>query len=602
MERFDKSNELNTAECLIMRLLSAVLFTGLFVLMENRGRFVSIDTLNDFPNYRFFLVYLVIFLLMTVIVMKMNAIGAKNMDAVFLMVSSMAYGISIALNISNIYYISVVGLMVVLVFRYIIIRLGYAYRDLRLSDKNMKIILAIFGGVTFVYLCSLLVLRVYLLKPVTFDFGIFVQMFYYMKKSLIPYTTCERFELLSHFTVHFSPIYYLILPFYTVFSSPVTLVVVQLAAVLSGVIPLYLMCRNKKASNIVTLALCFAYILYPSLRGGLFFDFHENKFLAPLVLWLLYFFDMEEFKRKKTMGIIVFTLLIVMVKEDAPIYTACIGMFQIFYKKDRREKIAGLMVMGFSVLYFFVVFYFMGIYGDAGSAITSFGRYENLMITDYDGVAGLVINMLKDPAYVMSQLLSAEKLEFVLWMFLPVLFLPFQTKRISTFILLIPLVVLNLLSNYEYQHSIYYQYTYASGVLVIYVTLLQMHRMRGSRGKSMAIGVMVISLLMSASSISDKNTYYSDFKNFGGVIREVRELLNQIPLDASVSASTNFVPVLAERDEIYKHKKEDQMDYIVLTLSGYEKTSNMTEAEWYMEHGYHLFGKIEDKVLVLEKN
>ena len=168
----------------------------------------------------------------------------------------------------------------------------------------------------------------------------------------------------------------------------------------------------------------------------------------------------------------MFTLLILMVKEDAPIYTACIGLFQAVYKKDKRDKIAGLTIMVFSVIYFFVVFHFMGIFGDAGGAITSFGRYKNLMITEYDGIGGLVLNMLKDPAYVMSQLLTTEKLEFLLWMFLPVLFLPLQSRNLATYILLTPLVVLNLLSNYPYQHSIYFQYTYASGTLVIYLSLL----------------------------------------------------------------------------------------------------------------------------------
>lgn len=602
MERFVKKNEWNTAECLIMRALSAAFISGLFVLVENPKRFVSIESLNEFSNRRFLIIYLMVFLGITVLVMAVGSIGAKNMDAVFLMISSMTYGMCIALNTKDIYYISITSLMVVLVFRYISTRLGYTCRNFCLSDKKMKIILVIFVIVSFVYLCSLVVLRVYLMKPVTFDFGIFVQMFYYMKKSLIPYTTCERYELLSHFTVHFSPIFYLILPFYALFPSPYTLVVVQLAAVLSGVIPLYLMCRNKKLSNIATLALCLAYILYPALRGGLFFDFHENKFLAPLVLWLLYFFDLEQFRKKKITGIVVFTFLILMVKEDAPIYTACIGLFQIFSKKDKKDRIAGLLVMIFSVLYFFVVFYFMGIYGNAGGSITSFGRYENLMVTDYDGVAGLVMNILKDPAYVFSQLLSAEKLEFVLWMFLPVLFIPFRTRNISTYILLIPFVVLNLLSNYEYQHSIYYQYTYASGVLVIYLTLLELRRGRGIRGRTEAVCVMAASLLMSASAISDRNVYYNDYAQYSSSIDEVRDLLAQIPQEASVSSATSYLPVVAQRDEVYRHKEEDQMDYIVLTLSGYEEASNLAEAERYMENGYHLFGKIEHRVIVLEKN
>lgn len=319
-------------------------------------------------------------------------------------------------------------------------------------------------------------------------------------------------------------------------------------------------------------------------------------------MWLLYFFDLEKFGKKKAAGITIFTLLILMVKEDAPIYTACIGLFQMFYKPDKKEKIAGICVAVFSVIYFFVVFHFMGIYGDAGSAITSFGRYENLMVSDYDGVAKLVLNMLKDPAYVIKQLMTAEKLEFVLWMFLPVLFLPFCTRRISSFILLVPLVVLNLLSNYGYQHSIYYQYAYASGALVLYAASLELVKRKGIRGQAISICIIVMSLLMSVSSISDKSVYYSDYRNYHEKIEEVRALLEKIPKEASVSCSTFYVPVIAERDEIYRHKKGNKMDYIVLTLSGSEKETNQKEAEEYLKNGYRLFGEVEDRIIILEKN
>lgn len=601
MRESTQKRNLSVTEIIIMRFIAAILFSSLFVLMDDKQRFVSIQTLNKFSDYRFLLCYVIIFCAVTIFVALADYLNIKNMDAFFLMTSSFIYGTSIALNTTDIYYIATTGLFVVLVFWYIVTRLGYTYKYLKLSDRKLKIILAVFVIINFLYLLTLLLLRVYLFKCPTFDFGIFVQMFHYMKNEFIPYTTCERDKLLSHFTIHFSPIYYFILPFYMVFTSPYTLIVVQLIAVLSGIIPVYLMCRNKKASNIATLAMCLAYLFYPTLRGGLFFDFHENKFLAPLVLWLLYFFELEKFGKKKLMGITVFTFLILMVKEDAPIYTTCIGLFEMFYKSDKRDKIAGFSIAVFSVIYFFVVFHFMGIYGDAGSAITSFGRYENLMISDYDGVPKLVLNMLKNPAYVIKQLMTAEKLEFILWMFLPVLFLPFRTRKISSLILLIPLVVLNLLSNYGYQHSIYYQYAYASGVLVLYAAFLELSKMKGIRGQSFSICMIVMSLLMSISCISDRSVYYNDYVRYHEKVDEVRELLEKIPKEASVSSSTFYLPVIAQRNEIYRHKTGDETDYIVLTLSDSEKDINLREADEYMKKGYRLFGEIEDRIIILEK-
>lgn len=240
--------------------------------------------------------------------------------------------------------------------------------------------------------------------------------------------------------------------------------------------------------------------------------------------------------------------------------------------------------------------------GDAGNSITSLGRYDNLMVTDYDGIAGLVMNILKDPAYTISQLLDAEKAEFLLWMFVPVMFLPLYTRRLSRYILLIPLVLLNLLSDYQYQHSIYYQYAYASGTLVIYLTYLELSSFRGNRARRFSAYIIILSFLLSTASISSRNTYYSEYKTNGDIRGEVHKLLERIPEDASVSATTTYVPPLAQRDEIHKYTTGDTTDYIVLSVEGKNGEIYRPAAQNYLENGYHLFGEVDDIVIVLEKD
>ena len=125
--------------------------------------------------------------------------------------------------------------------------------------------------------------------------------------------------------------------------------------------------------------------------------------------------------------------------------------------------------------------------------------------------------------------------------------------------------------------------------------------MKGIRGRAFSVCIIVMSFLMSISCISDRSVYYNDYVNYHEKIDEARELLEKIPEEASVSSSTFYLPVIAQRDEIYRYKDGDEMDYIVLTLSGSEKDTNLRKAEEYMEKNYQLFGKIEDRVIVLEK-
>ena len=112
-----------------------------------------------------------------------------------------------------------------------------------------------------------------------------------MKKTGLPLVTCERDVLLSHFAVHISPIYYLLLPFYALFPSPLTLQIGQAVIVASGVIPTLLLCKHYCLSGKSTCALVLIYVLHPALSGGCFFDIHENCFLTPLLLWMFYFFE-----------------------------------------------------------------------------------------------------------------------------------------------------------------------------------------------------------------------------------------------------------------------------------------------------------------------
>lgn len=149
---------------------------------------------------------------------------------------------------------------------------------------------AIFAGVCGLIgggvIAGITCLRYATFSAPNFDFGLFCQMFHYMKTDGIPLVTCERNVLLSHFVVHLSPIFYLILPFYAIFPSPMTLQIAQAVIVASGVIPVYLLCRHFKLGGKATMLVCLIYSLYPALAGSCFYDLHENCFLAPILLVL----------------------------------------------------------------------------------------------------------------------------------------------------------------------------------------------------------------------------------------------------------------------------------------------------------------------------
>ena len=108
----------------------------------------------------------------------------------------------------------------------------------------------------FAFVSAWTVGRVYCMHASTYDFGIFAQLFHNMKETGLPMTTLERDGWMSHFDVHVSPIYYLMLPFYMLVPTPATLQVLQAAVMASAAIPLWLIGKRHGLSGEQRMLLC----------------------------------------------------------------------------------------------------------------------------------------------------------------------------------------------------------------------------------------------------------------------------------------------------------------------------------------------------------
>ena len=308
-----------------------------------------------------------------------------------------------------------------------------------------------------------------------FDMGIFTQMYDNMvdpAHNFQPITTCERGSYLTHFAVHFSPILYLLMPFCLIFEPTVVLVVAQIVLVLSGVFPIFLICREVKLSNIKTTVMSLLYLLFPVMSSGSFYDFHENAFLAPLILWTLYFSHKK--KWYNTLLMFVFALLVLAVKEDAAIYVAFIALYVIF---GQKKYIRGSALFVMTVAYFFFAISMIAhfqqdmLFGAEGNMLSS--RYANI-IGEEAGFLSLVKVLILNPALYAVESLTANKLTYAFNMLLPLAFLPLITRKPSRWLLLGPFYVLNLVTDYQYQHDIGFQYSFGSGALLVYLAVVNL--------------------------------------------------------------------------------------------------------------------------------
>ena len=480
------------------------------------------------------------------------------------------------------------------------------------AQKRYGVIVAVAATVFFLVVSAWTVCRVWAFSTPTFDFGIFSQMFYNMKISGLPMTTVERDGLLSHFAVHVSPIYYLMLPFYVLFPYPVTLQILQAAVMASAVIPLWLIGKRHGLSGGMRAILCGVLLAMPAFAGGAGYDLHENAFLTPLLLWLFYAVD-----TKNSWLIIAFALLTLLVKEDAAVYVAVVGIYLILrsgLQKDKDGIFWGLGLLGASIIYFFAVTWYLSA---AGDGVMTY-RYQNFM-TDRDGSLLSVIKaVLLCPMKAVYECVDAEKLQYIALTLLPLLGMPLLTRKYERFVLLIPYILVNLMSDYTYQHSIFFQYNFGSLAFLIYMTARNLADLKWTRVRYVAASLaLIVSVCCFGGQILPKAkaavNHYTDYR---GYYSQVQQALDRIPDGASVSATTFYTTYLSQREILYdvRYAKEEHIlstEYVALNMRSagdYEKYATGSRngfevfTELLEENGYRVIYQWEDRIVIYQKD
>ncbi len=521
---------------------------------------------------------------------------------------------TIAFSITRVYLSACVVILIVLGV--------FAYYGRRKTDEIQGIrsgyfwITVSLTAAFFLFVSAWTVGRVYSFSTPTYDFGLFSQMFYHMKETGLPMTTLERDGLLSHFAVHVSPIYYLMLPFYCLIPTPATLQVLQAAVLASAVIPLWKIGKHHGMSELQRMFLCALLLLYPAYAGGTSYDLHENCFLTPLILWTFYGVD------KKNIAItVIASVLTLTVKEDAAVYVAVIALWLILKallgKTEARRKsfFTGVGMLAVSVAWFLLVTAYLS---KSGDGVMSY-RYDNFM---YDGGSSLLTvikSAFLNPMKILYECADAEKLTFILLTLLPLAALPLLTRKYERYVLLIPYILVNLMPDYQQQHDIFFQYTFGSFAFLIYLTAVNLSDLKADRKRLIALGSAVtISAVCFCTVVLPKGIEYPIRAiRYSGYYQSIRDTLDTIPDGASVASTTGYTTYLSEREILYyiRYCSEEHLlasEYVVLNFSsdieykkyasggrnnGFENLVSLLE-----ENGYTKFESLENVLVIYKKD
>ncbi len=460
------------------------------------------------------------------------------------------------------------------------------------------------GGTLFLLLSSYLC---YVTSP-SVSTGVYIQMMESLRSGFSFDTTLEFGEAVSHLAAHISPIFFVYLPFYALIPSPVTLMVLQVLAVYSAVIPLWKICRGKGLSPALSALVCGLLCLYPAVWGGTAGALHEYALLLPLLLWLLWSFEARK-------GVLpwVLSALVLCVRETCAVHLFAVALYRLVTvskKTDgeelslRRERFRALLLMGISAVWLITCLTVLT-HAGKGTLITRFQNVTGEYGSFFDS---LIREFVYNPALIFYEMLSEDKLKYLLTLLLPLGLLPVLSKRKAGLVFLIPTVLLNLVSDFPFHFSLDYPYSFAVAAFALYLTADTLAHLVSSADKArltkrLTVLAVCFTLIVGGFRLAGYGLFTEYAFDGRDEVASMTELLEAVEDGAPVSASGRLVPSLAAREEVYYLHQGQLTEYVVIDLR--EEWATEADAKfdekYYTDKGYTVVKRCADVGVVLKK-
>ena len=425
---------------------------------------------------------------------------------------------------------------------------------------------------------------------------------------------------------HFSPIVFFLSLFYLLWEDPRMLLVIQSLVLALPALIIYRLAKEKLKNEFIALSFSAAYLLSPLLQWGNVSDFHQSAF-APLFILLVFYF----LQKRKFAKYALFLGLLLLCKEDTTFYAFTFGFYAFFFQKERK---VGLLTMLISILWGITVFRIVIPYfrGDLGQNYWLAEKF----VQRYDWLGDRPLDFVKTiffkPVYVFKNLFTAVRIRPIAHLFIPTMFLPLFSP--STFLLVLPPLFQNLLSNYYWQKNLLAQYSFPVIAFIFIASIYGAYNLiyhksflkkisRDKKKFAISIYLLITGFLVnhyfSPSPLAKKPNFYrvQKYDHFGHFqitehARIGHKFLKLIPQDASVCAQDKFIPHLTHREDIYEFRGLDKepflsksVDYLFFDTSS--KTFNLEQDVYYKQIASFLMEKkygvvaSEDGYILLKK-
>ena len=175
--------------------------------------------------------------------------------------------------------------------------------------------------------------------------------------------------------------------------------------------------------------------------------------------------------------------------------------------------------------------------------------------------------------------------------------------------MIFPFLLINLMSFYPYQYDINFQYTFATTAFFFYIIVMNLADMTHITRKTFATAALCAGICIALVTTANYRDIFKNTWKNRETYAKMNEILETIPDDASVRASTFLIPKLSKRAEIYEFNgvtafgnepNKIETDFLAFDLRpGYYGEVITKLIQEYKNEGYIIFAESENLLLIL---
>ncbi|MFO0678668.1 MAG: DUF2079 domain-containing protein [Polyangiaceae bacterium] len=386
----------------------------------------------------------------------------------------------------------------------------------------------------------------------------------------------------NHAGAHFDPILIGLSPLYGLFPTTKTLFVIQEVFVASGALPLFWLAERRIGDRVVAFFLASLYLLQPALQGATLYDFHSLTLSAPFIPWIVWLLEV-----RSRVALSIVCALLVTVREDMALLLTATMAFAAFGGYGAKKA---LVVSVSALAWLWVVKHrFMphpDLFMHGSDAYSYSGRFAGL-IPEGKGAPALFASILTNPSFVVSRILSEDRLLFLAKVFGPLLAFPLLFGGRSRLLFLYG-TAFTLLSSRAIQYSpdLQYPVVLVPAVCVSNVFAVEAFgrsRLRGIVGNEGARAIRPVVVAMTVASVLVAMRFGSLGHNVAlapgnkpllkyvtegdrARVAHLREVLRSIPTEASLALSDSVGPHASTRPGAMRFESGNVSEWIVAEL------------------------------------